>query len=88
MLSPRTRRGLEGYGFIAPWLLGFLGLTAGPSGYSVWISFQRWNVLTPAKYVGVANYRKLFTDDPLLWNSLGQTASSAFGGVPSHPLLS
>lgn len=87
MLSPRTRRGLEGYGFIAPWLLGFLGLTAGPIGYSIWISFQRWNVLTPAKYVGVANYRKLFTDDPLFWKSLGNTAYYAFGSVPIQLFL-
>jgi len=85
--SARARRALEGYLFLAPWLIGFLGLTAGPIVYSIWMSAQRWNVLTPPRYVGLANYQKLFTDDPLFWKSLGNTVYYAFGSVPLQLVL-
>lgn len=78
----RIRNSLEGYLFIAPWLVGFLLLTAGPMLVSVWMSLQRWNILTPPHYVGMGNYRKLFTEDPLFWKSLGNTAYYAFFSVP------
>jgi len=80
--SRRMREALEGYGFIAPWLLGFLCLTAWPIAFSVWISLQQWNVLAPPMFVGLGNYQKLFTDDPLFWTSLGNTAYYAFASVP------
>jgi multiple sugar transport system permease protein len=73
---------VEGYLFIAPWLLGFLALTAGPMAMSIWMSYQRWNILKPPTFVGFDNYRKLFTDDPLFWKCLGNTAYYAFFSVP------
>jgi multiple sugar transport system permease protein len=80
--NARTREALEGYAFIAPWALGFLFLVAGPMAVSVWMSFQRWSVLKPPVYVGLGNYRKIFTDDPLFWKCLGNTAYYAFFSVP------
>jgi multiple sugar transport system permease protein len=78
----RLREALEGYAFIAPWIVGFLVFTAGPMLASVWMSLQRWNIVSRAQFVGLANYGKLFTDDPLFWKSLGNTAYYAFLSVP------
>lgn len=82
-LSPsRRREAAEGYLFIGPWILGFLAFTLGPMLGSVWISFQRWNIVSPPRFVGWGNYGKLFTDDPLFWKCLGNTAYYAFFSVP------
>jgi multiple sugar transport system permease protein len=76
------REALEGYAFIAPWIVGFLLFTAGPMATSVWISFQKWNVISPQKFVGLGNYQKIFMEDPLFWKCLGNTAYYAFFSVP------
>jgi multiple sugar transport system permease protein len=78
----RLREAAEGFAFIAPWLVGFLCFTAGPMAISVWMSLQKWNIITPPQFVGLGNYRRLFTDDPLFWKSLVNTAYYAFFSVP------
>jgi multiple sugar transport system permease protein len=76
----RLREMLEGYAFIAPWLLGFLLLTAGPMLASLYISGTSWTMLSSPQWVGAENYVRLFTDDPLfvesLWNTLYYVALS------------
>lgn len=78
----RVREALEGYAFIAPWLIGFAFLTAGPMLFSVWMSLQRWNVVSPPHFVGLQNYQRLFHADPLFWKCLRNTAYYAFFSVP------
>jgi len=79
---PRSRRvasrrvrieAVAGYLFIAPWLIGFFIWTAGPMLYSILLSLQETDLLTPAKFVGGGNYVAL-TADRLFWKSLGNTA--------------
>ena len=78
----RWRETLEAYGFLAPWLIGFCVFTAGPMAMSVWMSFQKWDILTPPQYVGLANYQYALTRDPLFWKCLQNTAYYAFLSVP------
>lgn len=59
--------------FVSPWLIGFLCLTGGPILFSIVTSFTRYDVLSPARYVGLENYRNLFADD-VFYTSLGNTA--------------
>jgi len=63
--------------FIAPWIVGFLVFTAGPMVFSIAISFSDYDVIHPARFVGLRNYTALVTDDPLFWKSLGNTAYMA-----------
>jgi multiple sugar transport system permease protein len=58
------REELEFYLFISPWIVGFLFLTAGPMLLSLVVSFTEWDVVTPAKWVGLENYKRLWKD---LW---------------------
>ena len=51
--------------FLSPWIIGFLLFTAGPILASLVLSFMKWDVISPAKWVGLANYKQLF-NDPLL----------------------
>jgi ABC-type sugar transport system permease subunit/ABC-type glycerol-3-phosphate transport system substrate-binding protein len=70
---------LAGYAFVSPWLIGFLLFTAGPIIVSIVYSFCRYDVLHPAQFVGLENYRRLFFDDPLFWKSLANTVYMMLG---------
>lgn len=59
--------------FVSPWVLGFAVLCGGPILFSIIFSFTRYDVLSPARYVGLANYIELI-HDPLFYKSLLNTA--------------
>jgi len=40
---------------------------------SFFLAFTRYNVISPAQWVGLSNYSKIFTSDPLFWQSLKVT---------------
>jgi len=70
------------YLFILPWLIGFVVFTAGPMVYSLYMSFTDYSGLGAANWVGLENYKKLFTEDPLFWQSLWNTFFYTIVGVP------
>src|SRR5262249_30606674 len=78
---------VEGYLFASPWIIGFGTFTAGAMLYSVWMSFQRWNILTPPQFVGGLNYQKAFCRDPLFWKCLANTAYYSSVSVPLRLLI-
>jgi multiple sugar transport system permease protein len=81
-LSLARREALTFYLLISPWLLGLLLFVLGPMIASLYISFTRWDLLSPAKFVGLQNYEKMFTRDPLFWQSLKVTAIYTVVYVP------
>ena len=69
--------------FLAPWVIGFLALTAWPFAASLWWSFTRYDLLAPPRWVGLAHYRRLadelWTGGPFgraLWNTAYYAAVS------------
>ena len=56
------REALYAWAFVAPSLIGFLVFFAVPSVRGLLMSFTNWDLLRPAKFVGVANYVRLFGD--------------------------
>jgi len=85
-MQRRSRRKLkqtiEGYLFIAPWLFGFIVFMAGPVAASLGLSFFRWSLIRPPRFVGVENYVTMFTADPLFWQSLRVTLIYVAVAVP------
>lgn len=75
-------KNLPGYLFISPWLIGFIVFTAAPFLISVYLSFTRYDVVSPPVWVGLANYTKLLTDDPIFWKALWVTIKYALVAVP------
>jgi multiple sugar transport system permease protein len=72
----RLREWGEGYLFAAPFIIGFFIFTAYPMLYAVWLSFQRWNLISPPRFIGLENYFELFNDPTArlaLWNSFYYT---------------
>jgi multiple sugar transport system permease protein/multiple sugar transport system substrate-binding protein len=70
----QRRENRMGLVFVSPWAFGFLVLIAGPMVFSMAMSFCDYNVIHPARFVGVRNYVTLLTHDPLMWKSLRNTA--------------
>jgi multiple sugar transport system permease protein len=67
--------------FLAPNLIGFLALTAIPVLASFVLSFFDWKLLAPPHFIGLANFKELFSD-PLFWKSTVNTAFFVFVKVP------
>jgi multiple sugar transport system permease protein len=48
--------------FLTPWTIGVLWLIATPIVLAVYWSFTNYDLLTPPRWVGLANYKNLFHD--------------------------
>ena len=78
---------VQGYLFASPFIIGFLVFTAFPMIYSIWMSFQRWNLISEPQYVGFRNIIKVFTDE-LAVLSLTNSAIYTIFAVPFQLIIS
>jgi multiple sugar transport system permease protein len=62
-----------GYLFLAPWLIGFFGLTLGPALVSLYLSFTDFDLLGSPHWVGAANYVRIATSDPKFTSAMHVT---------------
>ncbi len=80
--SPLGRReAIEGLLYISPFLLGFLIFTAYPMVASLYLSFTKYNIITPPVWIGLENYQEAFFQDEQFWNSLRRTGYFALLNV-------
>lgn len=82
--------------FVSPWCIGFLVLWAGPMFISMVFSFCQYDVLHPARFVGLHNFIKMIgfhrslsdgasivsANDLFFWKSLWNTLYITVIGVP------
>jgi len=80
-VKPETPDNKAALVFLAPWILGAIGLTIGPMIASLYLSFTNYNLLQPARWIGVTNYVRMVTDSRLL-HSLEVTLLYVVIGVP------
>lgn len=76
------REAITGYLMASPWFVGLLVFTAGPILLSFYYSFTTYQITTPPQWIGITNYRILFTNDPKFRTSLYNTAYYAVFVVP------
>jgi multiple sugar transport system permease protein len=69
--------------FMAPWLIGFVGLFVYPLATSLYLSFTRYNVIEAPTWIGVDNYRNMLAD-PLFWTAMGNTLWMIALAVPCN----
>ena len=67
--------------FLGPSLLGTLIFAIGPIVAAFGLSFTDWDLITPAEFVGFANFRRLWAD-PEFWATLRHTVGFLIGYVP------
>ncbi len=58
---------------MAPWLIGFSVFFGYPLVMSVYLSFTHYDLLSSPKWIGFANYRYLFEDDPQVGGAVTNT---------------
>jgi multiple sugar transport system permease protein len=81
-LARAIARNGPGYMFMLPWLLGFFLLTLGPTLASLYLSFTRYDLLTPPVWVGLDNYAYALTEDRRLGNAIEVTFTYVLWSVP------
>ena len=72
----RPKKGLRKYwhlyAAISPFYLIFLGFGLFPVGFSLYLSFHRWDGLGSMEWAGLSQYQYLLSDGDF-WNSIGNT---------------
>ena len=58
---------------MAPWLIGFSVFFGYPLAMSVYLSFTHYDLLSSPKWIGLANYKYLFNDDPQVGGAVKNT---------------
>lgn len=77
---------VAGYSLLLPSLLGIVAFLLIPIGVVVWLSTQRWDLLSPARFVGAQNFGDVFTDAGF-WQSIAITALFVLIVIPLQTAL-
>ncbi|MCR2823680.1 carbohydrate ABC transporter permease [Lederbergia panacisoli] len=72
--SKKSSDRLSGYLFISPFFILFGVFGVFPLLFTSFLSFHKWDILGTKEFIGLQNYKLLFTD-PLFWKALGNTFS-------------
>ena len=83
----RRHDGLWALCFLGPNLLLFLGFTLLPMLFGLGVSFFDWNMIEPPRFVGLGNYLRFFTDDPLTGKVVGNSLYFVLGALPASVLI-
>jgi len=76
------------YLFLAPWLLGLVGITIGPLLASLGLSFTHYDLLSTPRWTGLANYHRIASGDPAFGQSLSVTVLYVAASVPAVLVIS
>ncbi|MBX3085928.1 MAG: sugar ABC transporter permease [Anaerolineae bacterium] len=76
------REAIEGYISLTPWIIGFVAFTAIPIIISIALGFTEWTVTRPPRFIGLDNYIRMFTRDPLFVDSLRATLGYVAVSLP------
>jgi multiple sugar transport system permease protein len=77
---------LTAFLFILPSLIGFTVFYAVPVVRALLISFTKWDLLSPAEFIGFANYVRLFQDGEF-WHSMWVTLYYVMWNIPLETFL-
>ncbi len=79
---------IQGYLFLAPFLLVYFVFLIFPVFRGLYISFHRWDLLSGRRgFVGFSNYQRMFTNDNLFWTSTVNTLEFVVWSTPILILL-
>lgn len=82
MSRRRLRANLTAYAFVSPWIFSLVVFTAYPVLASFYFAMTKYTILTPPQWVGLENFRVMFTKDPLYWKSVWNTLYYTLFSVP------
>ena len=82
------RRAWAGRLFVAPNLIAVAVFMLFPLGFSLFMSLQDWDLFSVPRFVGLANFRHLFTADPLFLIAVRNTVIFTIGTIVPTVLIS
>jgi multiple sugar transport system permease protein len=59
--------------FMSPWIVGFSFFIGYPLVATVYLSFTHYDLLQPSRWIGLANYKYMFTQDKQIWPAISNT---------------
>jgi multiple sugar transport system permease protein len=59
--------------FMSPWIVGFSVFFAYPLLDNLYLSFNHYDLLSPPRWIGLANYRYMFGGDQEVWPAVSNT---------------
>jgi multiple sugar transport system permease protein len=80
------RRGLV-LAFMSPWVVGFTIFFGYPIVMTAYYSFTHYDLLSSPRWIGLANYKYLFTGDALVWPAVANTLWIIAVAVPLNVLF-
>jgi multiple sugar transport system permease protein len=80
-LSHARRRDLQGLLFVLPVVLGTVIFNVAPAIASLVLSLTEWDLLTPPRFVGFANFVELLSADPFALGAIRNTVLFVVGSV-------
>jgi multiple sugar transport system permease protein len=83
----RVREWMQGYLFAAPFLIGFSVFVVFPMIFSIWLMFQRWDLLSTPRFVGLDNIQRALSD-PRAMKALFNSAFYTVLAVPVQLVIS
>lgn len=81
------RRRLIVLAFMSPWIIGFIAFVLYPMVASLYFSFTDYDLTRAPHWVGLHNYWLLFTQDPVFWQAVRNTAWMVVIAVPAKILF-
>ena len=84
MTRVERQRLIAGLLFISPAIVGFLLFVAYPVVASFYYSLHRYDVLSPPRWIGLANYTRLITRDETFVKGITNTLYMVLIGLPIH----
>lgn len=81
------KREYQAYLYILPWILGFVTFSCIRLFHPLFILLQIIPLVPKPSFHGLANYKKLFTQDKEFWNSLKVTILFALYTVPGKLIM-
>ncbi|BFT74729.1 carbohydrate ABC transporter permease [Paenibacillus sp. P36] len=70
-----------GYLFLTPWLIGLIGLSAFPMGFSLYLAFTNYDLFSSPKWIGLSNFIEMVHDKKYI-SSVKVTISYVLMAVP------
>jgi multiple sugar transport system permease protein len=83
-----SQRARFGRAFVAPNLGAIAVFLLFPLGFSLYMSFQKWDLFTAPKFVGLQNFQRLFTADPLFLIALRNSVIFTVGTLVPTVVIS
>lgn len=84
----KRQEALTAYAFLSPYLFIFFTFTVFAIGYAVYLSFTKYNLLTPPQFWGLEGWKRVLNDELFIQKALPNTFKYVIIVVPIQTALS